>query len=179
MTLFQQFTALVPHFLLISLSLCMVWVIVSDASRYIIPNTLNGLILALYVLAALLLPIHPLSALAAAGIILGLGLGLFALGLMGGGDIKLLVVLSLWTGWNMATVQFIFLTAICGGVLVVLVLLLRVMMPPILFKLRPTRNLPRLLTRKQPVPYGLAIAAAFLWLLWIGGIEGVPSYQAL
>lgn len=158
----------------------MLWVVVSDATHYIISNTLNLVLLGLYVAAALLLPMTPwLPAVAAAGIILAVGLGLFTLGLMGGGDIKLLVVLSLWTGWSAATAQFIFLTAIFGGVLVVLVLVLRAVLAPLWLKLRPARNLPRLLTRKQPVPYGIAIAAAFSWLLWTGGIAGISDPQAL
>ena len=62
------------------------------------------------------------------------------------------------------------LSVLLGGALVVVVLLLRLIVPPILFSGDPTRPIPRLLTRKQPVPYGLAIAAAFLWLMWMGGI---------
>jgi len=156
------------------LSLCMLWVIISDAAYYIIPNMLNGIIIALYAAAVVFLPIEGwLAAIGAASIILVLGLGLFALGLMGGGDIKLLVALSLWTGWGMATMQFLFLTAIAGGLLVVVVLLLRLLIAPLWVRLRLSRMLPRILTRKAPVPYGIAIAAAFLWLLWQGGIAGL------
>ena len=154
----------------------MLWVVISDAWHYIISNMLNAVILVLYIVAAVLLPIHGwLPALGAAALVLVVGLGLFALGLMGGGDIKLLVVLSLWTGWGIQTLQFIFLTAVFGGALVVVVLLLRALVPPMLRASNPTRNLPRLLTRKQPVPYGIAIAAAFAWLLWHGGIAALPA----
>ncbi len=156
------------------LSALMVWVIISDITRYIIPNLLNGIIIVLYVLAAVLLPVDPLMALATAALVLLVGLALFALGLMGGGDIKLLVVLSLWTGWGMTTPQFIFMTAIMGGALVIIVLLMRVLLPGLWLKLRPTKPLPRFLTRKQPVPYGIAIAAAFLFILWKGMIPGLP-----
>ena len=157
----------------LALTLTMAWVIVSDASRYIISNRLNLVVLILYGLAVGLLPI-PLEAMAealgAAGLVFAVGIALFALGLMGGGDVKLLVVLTLWTGWHAATPSFLFLTAMAGGLLVVLVLLLRALAAPGLRKLRPQHELPRLLTRKQPVPYGLAIAAGFLWLLWTGGV---------
>lgn len=163
----------VAQLFMIALSACMAWVVISDASRYIISNILNGIVLGLYVLAIFFLPVAPLPALAAAALLLVLGLGFFALGLMGGGDIKLLVVLTLWTGWSMATAQFIFLTAISGGLLVIVVLILRAIVPPLLLKANPTRNLPRLLTRKQPVPYGIAIAFAFLWLMWTGGIPAL------
>lgn len=161
---------------MIALSACMLWVVISDAKHYIISNALNLAVVVLYVIAVVLLPI-PLGdwlwALAAAALMLVIGLGFFTLGLMGGGDIKLLVVLSLWTGWGIQTLQFIFLTAICGGILVVIVLLLRLILAPILFKLRPSHNLPRLLTHKQPVPYGIAIAAAFTWMLWMGAIPAL------
>ena len=166
----------VPPFLLFALTAAMVWVIVSDAVHYIISNPLNLFILGLYIIAVVALPI-PMSvwlpAIGVAAIILVVGLGMFALGLMGGGDIKLLVVLSLWTGGSMVTLQFIFLTALFGGLLVFVVLLLRFLAAPLWVKIRPAHNLPRLLTRKQPVPYGIAIAAAFLWLLWIGNITGI------
>lgn len=161
------------QFFILALSACMVWVVISDASRYIISNAINGIILGLFVLGIIFLHLSPLPAVATAGVMLLVGLGMFALGLMGGGDIKLLVVLSLWTGWGIETLQFIFLTAISGGVLVVIVLLLRAIVPPILIKAKPDRNLPRLLVRKQPVPYGIAIAVAFLWLMWTGGIPGL------
>ena len=162
------------QFFAIALILCMVWVVVSDAVHYIIPNTLNALIIVLYIAAAIMLPLPEwLPAFGTAALMLVVGLGFFTLGLMGGGDIKLLVALSLWTGWGMATPQFIFLTAISGGLLVVVVLLLRLIVPPLWLKLRPTKNLPRLLTRKEPVPYGIAIAVAFAWLLMTQRVAGV------
>ncbi len=163
-----------PMLLVYALSAAMLWVMVSDAVHYIISNQLNAFILALYIIAVIALPIYGwLPAIGAAAIVLLLGLGLFALGLMGGGDIKLLVVLSLWTGWGIQTLQFIFLTAIFGGLLVVVVLLLRAICAPLWVKINPTRNLPRLLTRKQPVPYGIAIAAAFGWMVWTGMIPAL------
>lgn len=150
----------------------MLWVVITDASRYIISNRLNLVVLGLYVAAVALIPHMPvLTALATAGIVLAVGLGLFTLGLMGGGDIKLLVVLSLWTGWSETTPQFIFLTAIFGGVLVVVVLFARFMAAALWAK--EGKTLPRLLSKKQPVPYGIAIAAAFAWLLWTGQIYGL------
>ena len=167
----------IPALLMIALSVCMAWVVISDARHYIISNALNIIIIALYIAAAILLPIPDwLPALGAALIMLLVGLGFFTLGLMGGGDIKLLVVLTLWTGWSVQTFQFVLLTAFAGGFLVVIVLLLRFFVSPLLFKLRPTRALPRLLTPKQPVPYGIAIAAAFTLLLWTDGFENLKPF---
>lgn len=150
------------------LAIAMLAVIVLDISRYIIPNALNLAILLLYVVAAYMLGLPWGFSLIAAGIALFAGLAMFSLGLMGGGDVKLLVVLMLWTGWTAATPQFIVLTAVLGGLLVVVVLILRMIAPPF-FKAR----LPRVLTRKEPVPYGVAIAGAFLYMLMTGGVPGL------
>ena len=146
----------------IALTVAMAAVIILDATRYLIPNSLNFAILLLWLAAIFFLPAHIPMALAAAAIMLVVGLGFFALGLMGGGDIKLLVVLTLWLGWGMQTIHFIVLTAVMGGVLVILMLLIRAAGQ----LLARGHTLPRFFTPKQPVPYGLAIAAAFLLMLW-------------
>lgn len=153
----------------ILLTAAMVAVIAYDVRHYIIPNALNVFILGAYPFAAYLLGLDWPMALLAAGIALLLGMGIFALGFMGGGDIKLLVVLVLWIGWDMAAVNFLFLTAIAGGALVIAVMLARFILPP----LWRGRNLPRLLSPKQPVPYGIAIAAGFIVVLWSGQIPGI------
>jgi prepilin peptidase CpaA len=153
-----------------ALSLAMLLVILLDATRYVIPNLLNLIVLLLYLVALFFLPLNPLMGLMTAGLVLAVGLGLFALGFMGGGDVKLLTVLALWTGWSSATANLFFLTGIIGGLLVVVILLMRAIVTPLLFR---TRTPPRLLTRKQPIPYGLAIAPAFLVLLWLRGIPAL------
>lgn len=155
------------------LSVAMGVVMVRDVMHYVIPNTLNAAILGLYPFAAYLLGLPWPMALLAAALVLLVGLGIFALGLMGGGDVKLLVVLTLWTGWTLATPYFLILTVMLGGLLVVAVLIMRFLLPPLYKK----RNLPRLLTKKEPVPYGIAIALAFLLMLWGGDIPGlVPKF---
>ncbi len=157
----------------LALTLAMLGVVVLDASRYLIPNSLNFAILLLWLAGIYFLPIHVLPALAAAGIILLVGLGLFALGLMGGGDIKLLVVLALWTGWGTATAEFLILTAFVGGILVIVLLILRSLVQVVM----KGRNLPRILIHKQPVPYGLAIAGAFLLVLWQHHIPALAAVR--
>lgn len=159
-----------PTIFALILSAFMAAVVVIDASRYVIPNSLNLFLLGVYPFAAYLLALNWPMALAAAAIALVIGMAIFALGIMGGGDIKLLVVLVLWTGWHMSSAYFLFLTGICGGALVIAVLLARFLLPP----LWRGRELPRLLRRKEPIPYGIAIAAGFLIVLWSGQIEGLP-----
>lgn len=159
-----------PLIFTLALSIAMVTAIVLDTTRYIIPNTLNLAVLGLYPFAAFILGLDWAMALIPALIVLTVGLGIFALGLMGGGDVKLIAVLTLWCGWSAATPQFLMLTTIFGGALVILVLLLRWILPPLWPVARP---LPRLLTAKQPVPYGIAVAAAFLMILWGDQVPGL------
>jgi prepilin peptidase CpaA len=152
----------------------MVLVVVMDVRYYIIPNVVNAALLLLYIPAAWLLELDWQMALLAAGLTLLVGMGVFTLGLMGGGDVKLLVAAMLWTGWSATSAQFLIGTAFLGGVLVILVGLLRA----IAYAVRsPTeeRPLPRILTRKQPVPYGVAIACAFAVLVAVGRIQGLPA----
>lgn len=74
---------------------------------------------------------------------------LFALGLMGGGDVKLLGALALWLPWQEMG-KLLVIMAIVGGVITVATLLYH--------KLRQRDGQPE-------VPYGVAIALAGLWVL--------------
>ena len=87
---------------------------------------------------------------------LGLGLavfaalaGLFALGAMGGGDVKLLSALALWLPWQ-PFLKLVVLMALIGGVLTIAV--------------AGWHRIARREGRVQ-IPYGVAIAAAGLWVL--------------
>ena len=67
-------------------------------------------------------------------------------------------------------IPILLLTAMVGGLLVILVMTLRFFARTMVTSNKP---LPRLLTRKQPVPYGIAIAGAFLVMLYIGSVPGL------
>jgi prepilin peptidase CpaA len=151
----------------------MIAVMLWDLRDYIIPNLLNVAIVVLYVPAALMLPIDSGMAVVAACIALAVGLGLFALNIMGGGDIKLLVALTLWTGWSKATLDFLLLTVLIGGALALVVWVLRPIVSRLWRRLCPSRNLPKIFTYRQPIPYGLAIAGAFLLVLSRGQVPGL------
>lgn len=73
----------------------------------------------------------------------------FALGAMGGGDVKLIAALGLWFP-PLAMLKLIVIMSIAGGVLT-LVMLIR-------HRLAKAEH-------KLEIPYGVAIAAAGLWLL--------------
>lgn len=78
--------------------------------------------------------------------------GLFAIGAMGGGDVKLLVALALWIKpvWF---AQLLMVMAVSGGVLTVALAAWHV-----------ARRHPR----KPSIPYGIAIALGGLWVIASG-----------
>jgi len=82
-------------------------------------------------------------------IIFALFAGLFALGMMGGGDVKMLAALALWFPWQ-ALLSLLFIMALIGGVVTVVTVIHH----------RVSRKI------GQPeVPYGVAISLAALWLV--------------
>ena len=156
------------------LTMLYVLVILWDARHYIIPNWLNLLILASYPLMLLVGWPEPWwGGLAAFAAMLGFGLILFFLGIMGGGDVKLLAVSMLWTGWTLTSMYFLVYTALVGGVLAILVVIVRRLVMPLLVKLSPDRSIARIWKRGEPIPYGLAIAGAFLGLLYLNKMPGL------
>ena len=145
----------------------MLLVLYFDITRYIIPNWLCGLLLILYPVALYMVP-HAVDwqrALMAMGIVFAIGYILFARGLMGGGDVKLLIACSLWVGLAKLA-DFIFTVAILGGLLSVIVYIAR-KLPPVLQR---AQKMPRILQAGEPIPYGIAIAMGFLLMLKMGNI---------
>src|SRR5579862_5716140 len=116
--------------------------------------------------AALLPPLHaaargPTAAALAATLIgavlvFALGAALFARGLIGGGDVKLLAAASLWAGAT-AVPMLLALTALFGGVVAAAFL------TPLARLGAARRGTAGTLAGGQtPIPYGVAIAAAAL-----------------
>jgi prepilin peptidase CpaA len=75
--------------------------------------------------------------------------GLFALGAMGGGDVKLLTALALWIP-PMLFVQLLIAMALVGGVLTIFF---------------SAWHIARRRRERLAIPYGLAIACGGLWVL--------------
>jgi prepilin peptidase CpaA len=92
---------------------------------------------------------------------LGVGIALFAGGFLGGGDAKLLAAAALWFGFE-GPVEYLLLVSVAGGALVLLLLTYRKLAPP-LWLCRQTWAM-RLHAKAGGVPYGIALAAAGLWL---------------
>jgi prepilin peptidase CpaA len=73
----------------------------------------------------------------------------FAMGAMGGGDVKLITALSLWLPFQ-SLVQMLFVMAVLGGIVTLGTLLIH--------RLRKQTGAPE-------VPYGVAISIAGIWVL--------------
>lgn len=139
-----------------------------DLKEFRIPNAIPLALIALFLIRALATmngadwPSH----LAAFGIMLGLGFLAFALGLFGGGDAKLMTAVALWVGLA-GLPAFLVVTAVAGGVVGVVLLVLRSIAAR-LFAAPDAgaRQSPRLLDRRAPLPYALPITIAALLLEW-------------
>jgi prepilin peptidase CpaA len=146
-------TTTIHYGLLIALAIALVFAAFTDIRRRQIDNWLNGAIalgaplfwwssgLALWPDVAMQLGVA-----LAAFVLLA---GLFALKMMGGGDVKLLTVLALWVRPELF-VQLLVIMALAGGVLTIVMGFWHVM--------RRQRD-------KLAIPYGVAIAFGGLWVL--------------
>ncbi len=134
-----------------------------DLAFYRIPNWISLAI-------ALLFPAQALTSGMGgeeAGWHAALGAGFFVVGLalqwfrlFGGGDVKLLAAVALWLGWP-KILAFLAATALAGGALAILILTARMFLHR-----RGVLRTWRILSPKAGVPYGAAMAAAGLWMLF-------------
>jgi prepilin peptidase CpaA len=157
-------------FLLVSvLPVLLIAAAIFDVTSFRIPNILPGAMLVLFLIFLLAMAIsghavgwNEISGhLMAGGIGLIAGMILFALGLIGGGDAKLFAMTCLWLGWE-SLLSYAITASIAGGILTLALLWLRRFTLP-LFLQRPW--VLRLTDPKGSVPYGVALAAAALFIL--------------
>jgi prepilin peptidase CpaA len=94
-------------------------------------------------------------------LMLAVGILMFERGWIGGGDAKLLAAAVLWLGFE-NILQYLFLVAALGGVLAAAILVYRGLAPPLW--LAGQHWAMRLHDRKTGIPYGMALAAAALWI---------------
>ena len=109
------------------------------------------------------------SHLQAGGAMLVVGIIMFALGWVGGGDAKLFAAGALWVGLEQL-LEFAFMITVTGGVLTTAILAFRSALPPPWVLRHPWAL--RLHDPKTGVPYGIAIAAAAMSVYpamsWVG-----------
>ena len=156
-------------FFAVALTLLMLAVVYFDITQFIIPNTISIVLIALWVVYVITAP-HDVNWTMSLLVMIAFfifGIGIFALNIMGGGDVKLLTALSLWIGWQpYILIQFFTWTALAGGVLA----LFKIVVKFSAKKLGKEQHLPHFLKVDNDIPYGLAIAYSFGFLLWSGTV---------
>lgn len=134
---------------------------VCDIRSLTIPNIVPMLIAGLFVPYAIATAM-PWAQLAFAAVLaLGVfaaGFGLFAAGLVGGGDVKLLAAVVLWAGHD-AFAMLMLVTALAGGGLALLLFV-----PPLARGMRSLRSgsAAAATASRNAMPYGIAITAGTL-----------------
>lgn len=150
--------------LMMMFPLAMAFAAATDLLTFKIPNRISLALIAGFLVVA------PLSGMswttfflhvATFAAVLAVGFALFSAGLFGGGDAKLLAAAALWVGYD-SMPMYAAMVAICGGVLAVALLLFRRLpLPPVLMQ---HAWIERLHSRESGMPYGIALAAAALWI---------------
>jgi prepilin peptidase CpaA len=140
-----------------------------DLRRLMIPNALTlslGVLWPLYIVAAPTL-FGVLGSLVCAVVVFLVGALCFSRGYLGGGDVKLLAVATLWAG-PAATVPFLVLTGVFGGMLALFLLIPAGghVMTLARAKFGPA-DTTATVTAAIPVPYGIAIAAAAMTTIFL------------
>lgn len=133
-----------------------------DVTSMTIPNWISLALLAAFLPTAWVAGLSPMEMLAHLGVgvaALIVGMGLFALRTLGGGDAKLMAAACLWLGPS-AVLPFVILTALAGGALCLMLLAARAQLQP-LAAIGPAW-FGRLMKPNGDIPYGLAIAAGAL-----------------
>lgn len=151
------------------LTILLVLVMLWDMRAYIIPNWINAVVLLAYLPACYFMKLPLVEPLIAVAIMLAVGLLIYATGIMGGGDVKLMTSLAIWTGLAQPSILLLITIAIFGGVLTIFLWVTRRVI-----RIFWRKNLPVMLAKGAPIPYGLAIAGAFLLMLWQGRVPSLP-----
>lgn len=137
---------------------------ITDLAYLRIPNFIPIALTLAFLIAAALSPrpVDWISHLGAGGIVLAVGMGLFAWGKIGGGDVKLCAAAALWNGWGLLP-SLLLAIGIIGGLVAVFCVVLRQFGVGFLFE---RYGIPSVaLQAGQGIPYGVAIAAGCLLLL--------------
>src|SRR6266566_2442373 len=155
--------------------LLLLYVAVNDIATRLIRNEICLMLALLGIAGQLASPMQVTESLIAATILLLLLIVVYQRGWIGGGDVKLLVALAIGLPL-MGVIQMLTVTALAGGILALVHLMMRHLPNP---KLAPAgsslvrrvcaierwRNL-----RQAPLPYGVAIACGGIWTVFSRGL---------
>ncbi len=140
----------------------MAYAAASDLLTMLIPNRISLALIAAFAALACtgLMSVEEIGLhLGAAALVLAVTFGLFAFGVIGGGDAKLAAATALWLGFD-GLVDYLLVASLLGGGLTLAILAARSHPLP-----QAAARLPFILhlhDRKTGIPYGIALAAAAL-----------------
>ncbi|MEH6632253.1 MAG: prepilin peptidase [Halopseudomonas aestusnigri] len=136
----------------------------SDLIQMRIPNVIPAAIILLFPVAYFggetTMPL--LDHIGAMLVVLVVGIVLFALKILGGGDVKFMSSIALWTGFGLLP-SFVIILSLVGGVQVIVILILRKYSHALEYVFAKCKiQSPEWLHRGAGVPYGLSIGLAVL-----------------
>jgi len=154
--------------------LLLLYVATIDVATRLISNEICLALAVLGIAGQLASPMQVAESLVAAAILLLLLFAIYTRGWIGGGDVKLLVALAIGLPLT-GVIQLLTITALAGGVLALLHLMMRQLPCPNLapagssfvrrvYAVERWRHL-----RKAPLPYGVAIACGGIWAIFSRG----------
>ena len=150
--------------ILLIFPIAMLYAAVMDLLTMTIPNRISLALVVGFFAAAVLGGMGWREIAEHAGIgfaVLVVAIMMFSQGWIGGGDAKLLAAGSLWFG--IAHVfDYVVLVTLFGGLLTLVIVSYRSFIPPVLIAGRDWAE--RLHDKQHGVPYGIALAAAGLWI---------------
>jgi len=155
--------------------LLLLYVAVIDIATRLIRNEVCLALALLGIVSQFANPMHVTESLIAATILLLLLIVVYQRGWIGGGDVKLLAALAIGLPL-MGVIQLLTITALAGGVLALVHLMMRLLPYPKLapagsslvrrvYAIERWRNL-----RHAPLPYGVAIAGGGIWTVFSQGL---------
>lgn len=154
--------------LLLSLLPCLVIAAgLHDLTTMKIPNWISGVLILGFFPAAFAVGLPPMTVAVHVGVAAGallVGMGLFAMRVIGGGDAKLMTAACLWLGLT-GSGMFLLWTGVAGGVFCLMLIYARTQVRP--YVASGPDWVHQLLEPKADIPYGVAIA--------IGALMAFPS----
>lgn len=155
---------MLEHLLIMVLPFAMAFAAAMDLQTLTIPNGVSVVLLGAFLAAALIAGLSwqgVLLHLATGSIILLVGIFMFSMGWLGGGDAKLFAAGALWIGFD-HLVPFLFYVGLSGGLLSLTILAYRQSPTGTMLAAYLPGWAERLHTKGGGIPYGIAIAAGAL-----------------
>ncbi len=132
-----------------------------DVVKFIIPNPIAVSLVALFLVAAMILPFDTdwLSHAGAALAVFVVGVVSFRFRVLGAGDVMLMTAVALWAGFDLLPWMRLYIALAGGALALALVALRHLATTMAIHGAWPGGAVPRLLYIGEKIPYGVAIAA--------------------